>query len=289
MSGAATAAVTAGAPVCGAALCAGAAVVLAGGRRPAARRAGVLAGARGSVSRAGPLRRVARGVRTRGARPEWWCLPAAGAVALLGASWLPLLAGAAAVPLVRRWLRGRERRDAQARRAAAVIELCAAVAGGLRAGRQPAEALLAAAPGGPAGGPEVLAAARFGGDVPGALRGAAGAPGAQGLAGVAACWQVAAGGGAGLADGLDRVAAALRAERDERDELQAQLAGPRATALLLALLPGFGLLMGTALGAAPLRVLLHTPAGLLCLAAGSLLEWAGLAWTARIVRGAHAR
>lgn len=281
--------VTAVAPVCGAALCAGAAVVLAGGRRPAVRRARALSGVRGSVARAGPRRRVAAAVRAWGGRREWWCLPAGGAVALLGASWLPLLAGAVAVPLVRRRLRGRERRGAEVRRAAAVIELCAAVAGGLRAGRQPAEALLAVAPGGPAGGPEVLAAARFGGDVPGALRGAAGVPGAQGLAGVAACWQVAAGGGAGLADGLDRVGAALRAERDERDELQSQLAGPRATALLLALLPGFGLLMGTALGAAPLRVLLHTPAGLVCLVAGVLLEWAGLVWVGRIVRGAHAR
>ncbi|MEO3765315.1 type II secretion system F family protein [Streptomyces sp. B8F3] len=283
MSGQATAV----APVCGAALCAGAAVVLAGGRRPALRRARALLGSPDSAARPGPRRRVAAVVRTWGGRREWWCLPAGGAVALLGASWLPLLAGVVAVPLVRR-MRGRERRAAEAVRAAAVIELCAAVAGGLRAGRQPAEALLAAAPGGPAGGPEVLAAARFGGDVPGALRSAAGVPGAQGLAGVAACWQVAAGGGAGLADGLDRVAAALRAERDERDELQAQLAGPRATALLLALLPGFGLLMGSALGAAPLRVLLHTPAGLVCLVAGGLLEWAGLAWVGRIVRGAHA-
>ncbi|WP_407565906.1 type II secretion system F family protein [Streptomyces sp. 184] len=281
--------VAAVAPVCGAALCAGAAVALAGGRRPAVRRARVLLAPPGSVARAGPWPRVAGVVRTWGGRRELWCLPAGGVVALLGASWLPLLAGAVAVPLVGRRLRGRERRGAEVRRAAAVIELCAAVAGGLRAGRQPADALLAAAPGGPAGGPEVLAAARFGGDVPGALRGAAGAPGARGLAGVAACWQVAAGGGAGLAAGLDRVAAALRAERDERDELEAQLAGPRATALLLALLPGFGLLMGSALGAAPLRVLLHTPAGLVCLVAGGLLEWAGLVWVGRIVRGAHAR
>jgi len=281
--------VTAVAPVCGAALCAGAAVVLGGGRPPAVRRARAMLGPPDGAVPPGPLRRVAGLVRAWGGRRELWCLPAAGAVALLGASWLPLLAGAVAVPLVGRRLRGRERRGAEALRAAAVIELCAAVAGGLRAGRQPAEALLAAAPGGPAGGPEVLAAARFGGDVPGALRAAAGAPGAQGLAGVAACWQVAAGGGAGLADGLDRVAGALRAQRDGRDELQAQLAGPRATALLLALLPCFGLLMGSALGAAPLQVLLHTPAGLVCLVAGGLLEWAGLAWVGRIVRGAHAR
>ncbi|MGH3325873.1 MAG: type II secretion system F family protein, partial [Streptomyces sp.] len=102
-----------------------------------------------------------------------------------------------------------------------------------------------------------------------------------------ACWQVAVEGGAGLAEGLDRVAGALRAERDQREELRAQLAGPRSTAVVLALLPGFGLLLGGAMGAGPLRVLLHSPAGLVCLVVGGLLEWAGLAWVARLVRTAE--
>jgi tight adherence protein B len=104
---------------------------------------------------------------------------------------------------------------------------------------------------------------------------------------VAACWQVALDGGAGLAAALDRVAAALRAEADQREDLRAQLAGPRSTAVLLALLPVFGLVLGTGLGAHPSEVLLHTPAGLCCLLAGTALEWAGLAWTARIIRAAE--
>ncbi|PGH49605.1 hypothetical protein CRI70_16560 [Streptomyces sp. Ru87] len=218
---------------------------------------------------------------------EWLCLPAGAVIARLGESPLPLVAALLMVPFGRRFLRRREAGRARERRAAEVVEWCAAVAGGLRAGRQPLEALLAA-PAAP--GPRdaaIAAAARYGGDVPGALRQAAQEPGAEGLAGVAACWQAAAGTGAGLAAGLERVAGALRAERDQREDLRAQLAGTRTSALLLAALPGFGLLMGAALGAEPLRVLLHTPAGLGCLAVGGLLECAGLAWTARIVRAAR--
>ena len=94
-------------------------------------------------------------------------------------------------------------------------------------------------------------------------------------------------GGAGLADGLDRISAGLRAERDQREELQALLAGPRSTALVLALLPAFGLLLGSAMGADPVRVLLHSPAGLVCLGVGAVLEWAGLTWVARLVRTAE--
>jgi tight adherence protein B len=56
---------------------------------------------------------------------------------------------------------------------------------------------------------------------------------------------------------------------------------------MLALLPALGVLLGTGFGADPLRVLLHTPAGLACLLSGGLLEWAGLAWTSRIARSAE--
>ncbi|MFF7726440.1 type II secretion system F family protein [Streptomyces sp. NPDC008001] len=221
------------------------------------------------------------------ARRELVCLPAGVAVALLGASVLPLLAALVAVPLVRKWLAARRERGERECREAAVIELCGAVAGDLRAGRQPGQALAGVSPGGL--GPQwaaVAAAARFGGDVPEALRAVASRPGAEGLHGVAACWRVAVDGGAGLAAGLERVAAALSAERDQREELRAQLAGARSTAVMLALLPVLALLMGSALGAAPLRVLLHTPPGLGCLLLGGLLEGAGIAWTGRIVRAA---
>ncbi len=138
-----------------------------------------------------------------------------------------------------------------------------------------------------AGSAAVVAAARFGGDVPRALRAAAGEPGTEGLQGLAVCWHVAVDRGAGLAAGLDRLAEALRAERDQRADLRAQLAGPWSTAVMLAGLPVLGLLLGSAMGARPLRVLLHTGPGIGCLVVGGVLEAAGMWWAVRIVRGAE--
>ncbi|MFI0261871.1 type II secretion system F family protein [Streptomyces sp. NPDC017056] len=275
-------------PVCAAVLCAGVAAWMSGVRHEGVRRARVLFADGGRV---GPGR--AAGVASAARRllrlpREAWCLPAGAGLGVLGRSLLPVLAAVVALFLVRRWLRSRERVRERDRRSAAVIELCEAVAGELRAGRQPAQALVAAGgPGLGGAGAAVVAAARLGGDVPRTLRAAAWLPGAEGLAGVAACWQVAVEGGAGLAAGLERIATGLRAQRDQREDLRAHLAGPRATALMLALLPVAGLAMGSALGADPLRVLLHTPAGWVCLLIGGLLEWGGIAWTARIIRAAE--
>lgn len=222
------------------------------------------------------------------------CLPVGAMAALLTRSPVPLVAGVVALPLVRRRLRRLAADRAAGQTRAGVIELCSALAAELRAGRAANVALADAvsecswAAGAERRGAvsELLAAARFGGDVPAAFRRMAALPGAEGLAGVGACWQVAVDSGAGLAEGLDRIAGTLRAEEHRIGELRAQLAGPRSTALLLAVLPLFAVALGTAVGAAPLAVLLHTPAGLACVGAGAVLEWAGLAWTARIVRGA---
>ncbi|MEU3854585.1 type II secretion system F family protein [Streptomyces sp. NPDC029554] len=275
--------------------CAGAAVWLLDERDSAARRARLLLAGGGTVGSEPRLGRswTAQALsQVRGRLPAEWWSPVAGLVlAVLGASVLPIVLGAAGVPLLRRArLSGRARRDRESR-ADAVITLCGALAGEVRAGRQPGEALLRAARdcGGLADAQAtVLAAARFGGDVPEALATAARQPGAEGLRGLATCWRVAVDQGAGLAAGLDRLATALRAERDQRADLRAQLAGARATAVMLAGLPVLGLLIGTALGAEPLHVLLHTPAGLACLVAGGALEALGVWWVLRIVRGAEA-
>ncbi|WP_349816463.1 type II secretion system F family protein [Streptomyces sp. MRC013] len=267
------------------ALCAGAAALLRAGRGRGPRRGRRLfadGAAHTSPSPAGrhPEWQVPR------LRPEWLCPVVALVPALLGESPLPLLAGAAAVPLAGRRLRARARGKERDRRADAVIELYAVMAAELRAGGQPARVLcFAARTTGALGAaePAVTAAARFGGDVPETLRDAARAEGADGLAGLAACWQVAVDGGAGLAAGLDRLEAALRERREQRERLRAQLSGAWATVVLLALLPVAGLAMGAALGAGPLRVLLHTPAGLACLVVGGALEAGGLWWAGRIV------
>ncbi|MFF5345506.1 type II secretion system F family protein [Streptomyces althioticus] len=269
--------------------CLGSAVWVLGGGHREARRVRALAGDDRRPAGRPLLAPAADRLRAR-LGVEWASLAVGVVLAVLGASVLPVVAGAAGVPVLRRVRRaaaGRKERDG---RADAVVALCGALAGELRAGRQPGEALSPAArdSGGLAGHQAaVLAAARFGGDVPGALTAAARQPGAEGLRGLAACWRVAVDQGAGLADGLDRLEAALRAERDQRADLRAQLSGARATAVMLAGLPVVGLALGAALGADPLHVLLHTPSGTVCLAAGVVLEGLGLWWALRIMRGAE--
>jgi tight adherence protein B len=279
----------------GAALvCLGALAWLLGGRHYGVRRARLLLAGVGVVATGPPTAdQLLAGLRRLGGRwgAEWWALAAGLLLALLGASVIPAVAGAAGVPVLRRVRLARQARRIRERRVDAVIALCGVLAGEVRAGRQPGEALLRATrDSGGLGDAQaaVVAAARFGGDVPGALAAAARQPGAEGLLGLAACWRVAVDQGAGLAAGLDRLDGALRAERDQRSDLRAQLAGARATAVLLAALPALGLLLGAALGANPLRVLLHTGAGLGCLVAGAAFETAGLWWAMRIVRGAEA-
>ncbi|MFE2275734.1 type II secretion system F family protein [Streptomyces sp. NPDC059454] len=273
--------------------CLATAAWLLGGGHAGAGRARLLLAGEGAVGGGPPgwPRMIRAWGRMRGRlRAEWWSLAAGLVPAVLGASLLPVVAGAAGVLLLRRVRRAAGERRARESRGDAVIALCGALAGEVRAGRQPGEALLPAAR--DSGGlgdvqATVLAAARFGGDVPKALAEAARQPGAEGLRGLAACWRVAVDQGAGLAAGLDRLEAALRAERDQRADLRAQLAGARATAVLLAGLPVVGLALGAALGADPLHILLHTPSGLVCLAAGGVLEGLGLWWALRIMRGAE--
>jgi hypothetical protein len=86
-----------------------------------------------------------------------------------------------------------------------------------------------------------------------------------------------------LAAAVDRLEEGLRADQVLRQALAAELAGPRATAGLLAVLPAVGLLLAAALGADPLQVLLHTPLGLVCLVAGVGLDALGVVWTTRLV------
>jgi tight adherence protein B len=238
--------------------------------------------------------RSGRGVFRRRVKPppELLLLP----VGLL-AAWpthSPLVAAAAAAAVLPAIRLRRNRRAARARerRRHAVVGLCAALAGELRTGATPHQAAESVsgeltAPGAPLDCTVLLAAVRFGGSVPEAFRVLAELPGAEGAMGIAACWQVASSSGAGLSAGLDRVAEGLRADRALHETVRAELAGPRSTAVLLAALPLFGLLLGAGLGADPLRMLLHTPSGLACLGVGALLECAGIGWTGRIARGAE--
>lgn len=179
-----------------------------------------------------------------------------------------------------RWV---SRRTVQRRRGE-VVELCQALSSELQAGATPRDALGAAARGVPQFAQLTTVASSAYGDVPAALSAAAGSAGCEGLDRVAACWRLCERSGIGLAAAVARVADSLRDDEQVRRETAAQVAGPRATGVLLALLPLFGLALGNALGAAPLRLLLHTPVGLVLLASAAGLEILGLIWMGRITR-----
>lgn len=183
-----------------------------------------------------------------------------------------------------RWRRSKERAATRA----AVVELAEGLASELAAG-QPVRTALARA-GGEVGEPVLAAAlapvvrtAALGGDVPTALAAASRHPDLRPLGWLGAAWQVGEQQGAGLAVAVERVAAAGRAEAEHRLRVASAMAAPRATARLLAMLPLAGVVLGGLLGARPLDVLIGSPVGWGCLAAGAALEVAGLAWMSRIV------
>ncbi|WP_395110250.1 type II secretion system F family protein [Actinomadura sp. SCN-SB] len=112
-------------------------------------------------------------------------------------------------------------------------------------------------------------------------------PGAEGLRLLAACWRIAAEQGGTLAAVLDDLATALRDEEANRQEIATQLAGPRATARLLSVLPLLGLAMAAVLDADPMAFLLGTLPGAGCLVLGVGLNLTGLWWTHRLARSAE--
>ena len=169
------------------------------------------------------------------------------------------------------------------------IELCDGIATELAAGRPPDTALSYAAEALPSlpGLTAVVDAAQNGDDVPTALIRAAEPEGCEGLRLLAGCWRVGVDRGGMLAAVIEGLAEALRDEQSHRDDIALQLAGPRATARLLAGLPILGLGMAAALGAKPLSFLFATLPGALCLTLGIGLDALGLWWTARLATAAE--
>jgi tight adherence protein B len=195
--------------------------------------------------------------------------------------------------LADRLLRARDmlsggRGDVTARRAA-VVELCDGIAAELAGGRPPGAALTGAAEGLSALPriASVMDAARSGDDVAACLERAATAPGCEGLRLLAGCWRIGIDRGGMLASVVEGLAEALRDEQTHREEVALQLAGPRATARLLAGLPVLGLLMAVALGARPFAFLFGTLPGGLCLGLGTGLDVLGLWWTRRLATAAE--
>ncbi len=113
------------------------------------------------------------------------------------------------------------------------------------------------------------------------------APGVgRSVAWLGVAWEVGVTTGAPLAEVLDGFATGARASASAQDEREVALAGPRATAAVLTLLPVVTLVLAGALGADPLRLLFGTVAGRLCALTGGSAWLAGRWWVRRLVASA---
>ena len=184
-----------------------------------------------------------------------------------------------------------KRRSAARRGRGRIAELAAGirlVTAELRAGSHPAAAVEGAAA---EASPEVAdmfgdmaATARLGGSVATVVEQRAKASGnlRDPMCRIGRAWALAERHGIALADVLD----AIRRDLDQRvafaRDVDAKMAGPRASAAVLAGLPVLGLLLGEAAGAGPLAVLTDQVLGQVLLVLGAGLLCAGLLWTVRI-------
>ncbi len=231
-----------------------------------------------------PLRRLRPAGKREIVVPQWVWLIAAVTVTYLAAGVGGLIAGAVLTTVIYRILKHSKRNRAVQRAAEALSNGLGGVVDELRAGAHAASAAERAAQDTPEPAGEVLravaAASRSGGDVERTLRDRS-----QPLLRtdqLAKAWQVSAKHGVALAEVLD----ATRRDLDQRAafarQVQARMAGPRASAAVLAGLPVFGVLLGELSGARPLHTLTSTAAGQFLLVTGAVFLAAGLWWTKRI-------
>ncbi|MBR7838289.1 hypothetical protein KDL01_33780 [Actinospica durhamensis] len=169
----------------------------------------------------------------------------------------------------------------------AVAGLCTALRAELEAGLQPKAAFLSAVWSRPelrdmaeqASGPGASL------DLVRLLAIQSGRPGRSALRALAACWHAADRHGVRLTEAVAGIEEGLLAESARVRAVAVELAGIRATIILLAALPAFGIALGLTLGADPSDMLLHHTPGQLCLVFGVGLDLCGLLWTDRLVSG----
>ncbi|MGW5050601.1 type II secretion system F family protein, partial [Actinokineospora sp. NPDC004072] len=171
----------------------------------------------------------------------------------------------------------RRRKAVRARLTAAdgLAESLRAMVAELRAGATPVAAAESAAADAPPQAADVLrtaaAAARLGGQPPLSETTTAGAQ-------IARAWHLATHHGLPLADTLDAVRSDIEERARFARRVDARMAGPRASAAVLACLPAAALLLGQSTGADPLAVLADTMPGQLLLLAGTAFAAVGLRW-----------
>ncbi|MDR7301716.1 type II secretion system F family protein [Haloactinomyces albus] len=215
-------------------------------------------------------------------------VPVAAVAGVLVAGVGGLCAGTALAVLARRYRRSRSdfrRRLSRCTELATGVRLLVAE---LRAGAHPAVAAEGAAAdsafrvAGIFG--DMAAAARLGGDVASTLSGSheVTAELREPVGRLARCWMLAERHGVALADLLDAVRRDLEHRAAFMRDVEAKMAGPRATALVLAGLPVLGIVLGEMAGAGPVAVLTGGPVGQGLLMAGTALLCTGVLWTVRL-------
>lgn len=217
------------------------------------------------------------------------CVIGAAAVALAAGVGVGIIAGAAIVGAALRRVLASERRHA--RRLAededwvgALDTIVAALASGASMGA----ALRSAC--GSAGGDvaaqleQAVALEGLGGDVAALLSGSASLPARR----LGQAIALAHGHGLPLADVVSRAGEEVAESTRHAGEIEAALAGPRATALILTALPLLGLGLGHLMGADPIATLGSGIIGAALSIVGASLIAAGLLWTSRIISGARA-
>lgn len=184
----------------------------------------------------------------------------------------------ATVVAVLRRHRGLRREAAAAKE---VFAACQLLAGLIRVGHVPAAALRIAAADASCLA-EVAAAQQIGSPVGTVLRRLGALPGRSGLAELGIAWEVAERTGASLPATVDALADRLAARRKVAGVVATELAAPRATGRLLAVLPGVGLLLGYSFGGDPLSFLARSLVGQISLVLGVGLGCLGVLWTERL-------
>lgn len=230
--------------------------------------------------------------RSRAVRPAAVvvCAAAAAAVSALPAPpslvLVCLALGGVSAMRIRRRRRYRQRR----RQGQAMASALDVLVGEMRVGANPLAAFMTAA--GESTGPvgrslcEVAGRAQLGADVAAGMR-AAGADSAVPAYWdrLAVFWDLAADHGLAMST-LMRAAHCDIVDRQRfADRMNAALAGPRATAVILATLPALGVLLGQLIGAHPVGFLLGGGLGGVLLVVGVSLICAGVLWADRIIDG----
>ncbi|GAA1907839.1 type II secretion system F family protein [Williamsia serinedens] len=235
------------------------------------------------------------GARGRSSRIDGWvvggCACAVGSLVVVGTA-----AGVAAGIVTAAVLRHRRRRRRERARDAeldAVLDAVTVIVAEMSVGAHPARACrqaaddLARRPSAEGVAPtlEVVTAmagrAELGGDVAAGLQ-SVGGERSHAWARIGVAWRTAEDHGLPMADLVQSVRDDLVARRRFAERTRAALAGARATAAVLAGLPVLGVLLGEAMGARPVAVLLGGGLGGILLVVGVTLVVAGLAWTQRI-------